>query len=218
MDRARRPNVSQITPGALRSAGAVAALAYAGTVALVEAARPAGLGSGDLASSPARLAAGHVWELLTSGLVTTGHPVLQLVAVAPVAALAIAWLGPLAFWRAALAGHVGATLVVYAGVGLLWLLSPADVDPVVRAPDYGISCVWAGALGALVAGSLRLSPALWVVILAGVACVTWLPFWGELAGVEHVVAFALGALVTARAGCRAPRLRRDPGRAIPGVR
>jgi hypothetical protein len=176
-------------------AGAVAAAAYVGGVAVLEVAR--GLRPGDLASSPSGVAAGRVWQLVTSGLVVAGDPVVQLPAVALVIAVVVAMYGPGAFWRAALAGHIGATLVVYAGVGVLWLVWRSQVDTVLDAPDYGISCVWAGAAGALVAGPTRSRALRRLGIAAAAAFVVTAPFASDLAGAEHVVAFAMGALVTA---------------------
>jgi hypothetical protein len=152
-----------------------------------------------LASSPADLATGHVWSLITSGLVVAGEPTVQLAATALTVALVIQLLGASAFWAAALAAHVGSAVIAYAGVGVLWLVAGADVDALVEAPDYGISCVWAGAAGALAAAAFRrrsarvrvLAP---VAIGAGVGIVA--PAAG-LAGVEHGLAFALGALTVA---------------------
>ncbi|MDQ1702581.1 MAG: hypothetical protein QOF57_1833, partial [Frankiaceae bacterium] len=155
-------------------AGGIAAAAYVAAVAALEIAR--GLGPGDLASSPNGVAAGHVWQLVTSGLVVAGDPLVQLPAVALLIAAVIVAFGPGAFWRAALAGHIGATLIVYAGVGLLWLLWRSQVDPVLDAPDYGISCVWAGAAGALVAGPTRVRLLRWAGIAAAVAFVVTAPF------------------------------------------
>jgi hypothetical protein len=155
-----------------------------------------------LASSPAGVAAGHVWSLITSGLVVAGAPAVQLAATALTAVLVIQLLGAPAFWAAALAAHVGSAVIVYAGVGVMWLVSRADVDGVVDAPDYGISCVWAGAGGALAAAAFggrgRLAGP--VAIGAGLAAVA--PAAG-LAGVEHAVAFVLGALTVAAGRRRA---------------
>jgi hypothetical protein len=104
------------------------------------------------------------------------------------------------FWLAAAVGHVGATLITYAGVGLVWLVSRADVDSVVEAPDYGISAVWSAALGALAVSALATARWRRITILATTICLAALatptPLDGDLAGVEHVVAFLLGAAVT----------------------
>lgn len=186
-----------------RRAGTAAAVAYLLAVVAIEAARAGGVGPSaqDLASSPAGVAAGRVWELFTSGLVVAGDPVVQLAAAAPVVALVVLVLGPAVFWRAALAGHVGATLVAYAGIGVWWLLAGSDVDAVIDAPDYGISAVWAAALGALLAGTRQRSGVVrWLAVGATAVFVVLIPFSRDLAGVEHLLAFALGAAATAWAG------------------
>lgn len=186
-----------------RRAGTVAAAAYLLVVGAIEVARAGGLGPSapDLASSPAGVAAGRVWELFTSGLVVAGDPVVQLAAAAPVVALVVLLLGPAVFWRAALAGHVGATLVAYAGIGVWWLLAAGDVDAVIDAPDYGISAVWAAALGALLVGTRRRPGVVrWLAVGATAVFVVLIGFAPDLAGVEHLLAFGLGAAVTLWAG------------------
>jgi hypothetical protein len=174
-------------------------VAYVVAVAIVELARSA-YGhprAADLGSSPAGVAAGRVWELLTSGFVVAGEPLAQLAGLALVAAVVVQRLGAGAFWRAALAGHFGSALLAYAGVGVLWLVSSDAVTDVIHAPDYGVSCVFAGAVGALAGAALmrrrRLDVAL-AVSGAVVFCVQ-IPFAPGLAGVEHLLAFTLGGVV-----------------------
>ena len=153
----------------------------------------------DLASSPQKIADGKLWTLLSSAFLVDGPPVVQIVAVAVLAAVLVHFRGSFVFWRAALAGHVTATLLTYVGVGVLWLVDRRATTGVVTSPDYGISCVWAGGLGALAAGAWRArgsapraqarrrdrrGPAHAVDDLLD-----------GLAQIEHVLAFALGALV-----------------------
>lgn len=159
----------------------------------------------DLASTPAGVAAGHVWPLLTSGLVVAGAPLAQLVGLGVTVLVVIQLLGAGAFWMAAGAAHLGSAVLAYAGIGILWLVQRSDVDGVVDAPDYGISCVWAGAIGALVAaglGSGRVRERALAVAAIGLFYVVF-GASGGLAGVEHVLAFALGAAVTWALGRRA---------------
>ena len=154
-----------------------------------------------LASSPAGVADGRLWTLLTSGVVIAGPVVVQLIGAGIVVWLAVDQLGPARFWLAALAGHVGATLVAYAGIGVLWLVRPDDVRGVAFAPDYGISCIWAASLGALLAVRIRSGPRPRVVTVAFGASLALfaalVPLHGELADVEHLLAFAAGAGVGA---------------------
>jgi hypothetical protein len=161
-----------------------------------------GPSSAELAASPARVAAGELWPLVTSAFVIAGSPVVQLAATAVLLGAVVRLHGAGLFWQTAAAGHLGATLVTYAGVGILWLVSRADVDAVVDAPDYGISAIWSAALGALAVCAAAAPRWRRATLAASAVCVLILlaptPFGGDLAGVEHVVAFALGAAVTRR--------------------
>jgi hypothetical protein len=183
--------------------GVAGAVTYLGLVTVVELARDAGGGPDprDLASSPAGVSSGHLWRLLTSGFVVAGDPVVQLAGTSIAVVAALVLLGPGLFWRAAFAGHVLATVIAYAGVGLLWLVARGDVDAVIDAPDYGISCVWAGTLGVLAAAGMR-CPSRPVVLGAAVGTVAVfaavIPPSHDLAGVEHALAFGLGSVLGAR--------------------
>ena len=146
-----------------------------------------------LAASPADVAHGRVWLLLTSGLVIDGVPWLQLAVLALVLAVALERLGAARLWAVALVAHVGSALVAYAGVGVLWLVDRALVDGVVHAPDYGVSVVLAGELGALaVAGGRRMALFVGALVLAGIGI--GVADASLLANVEHLLGFALGAL------------------------
>ncbi|MGZ6696426.1 MAG: hypothetical protein ACXVFL_12385 [Solirubrobacteraceae bacterium] len=154
---------------------------------------------GDLASSPQKIADGKVWTLLSSAFLVDGPPLVQIVAVAILATVLVHFRGSFVFWRAALAGHVTATVLTYLGVGALWVVDRRATGGVVTSPDYGISCVWAGGLGAIVAGAWQArghSPRARAVVVAAVAMLAALTvFSSGLAQIEHVLAFALGALV-----------------------
>jgi hypothetical protein len=198
----------RVTAAPWHGRGGRAAVAWLGAVAALEATRHAAGWPAvqDLASSPAEVARGRVWSLLTSALLVTRDPIVQLVAAALLTVAAMQALGPATFWLAAAAGHVGSALLAYAGIGLLWLIGRADVDSVVHAPDFGISCVVIGVLGALtVAASGRRPPGRrMLAIAAGVALWTVIPPFG-LAAVEHALAFALGAVAAVAATRRSRR-------------
>jgi hypothetical protein len=158
----------------------------------------------DLASSPAGVAAGRVWPLVTSGLVVAGDPLVQLPALALTALAVVQIAGASAFWLAVAVAHLGSAVLAYVGVGVVSLASRASVDAVVDAPDYGVSCGWAGALGALLAAGLtrrrngpRLPVAIAVALAASLALLA--PADG-LAKAEHALALALGFLVVAVVG------------------
>ena len=183
--------------------GGVLAVAYFATVAAIAVAR--GLGgaphAGLLASSPAGVVRGELWQLFTSGLVVSGPVGAELPAAAAIAALAVRRLGARTFWFAAALGHVGATLLAYVGVGVVWLAARADVDGVVDAPDYGISCVSLAAVGALVGEAMRArreSVGL-AAVAAGLVVLAVLGLGSGLAGIEHVLAFTLGLVAPALA-------------------
>ena len=184
--------------------GGALVAAYPISVAIVEALRRGWhvVDPDGAASSPARLAAGHVWELVTSGFVVAGQPLPQLAGIALVAFLVVRRHGAATFGLGAVAAHIGATLAAYAAVGALWMLRLLPSGHVLHAPDYGVSVVWTGSLGVLAAGAAltiarrgtsRREIAVLAGALLGFAAV--LPFWEGIAGIEHVLGFFAGALV-----------------------
>src|SRR4051812_8305586 len=139
--------------GALRhrGAGMTALIAYLAAVAALQLVRTA---TGHprpaaLAVSPAELARGEAWRLLTSALPISRLAALELVGMVGAVALAVRAFGVGVFWIAAAAGHIGATLIAYAGIAILWVADPDWIGGLVRDADYGISAVWFAALGLL---------------------------------------------------------------------
>jgi len=183
--------------------GIAAAIGYLGLVCAFEMARSAGGGPqvGDLASSPSGVLSGHAWRLLSSGFIVAGEPVAQLALMTVAVVAVLVRFGPGLFWRAAFAGHVVATVLAYLGVAGVWLVARGDVGRVVDEPDYGISCVLAGTLGALTGAGLR-SWQPWPVLAAAATSVAILalvtPISYDLTGAEHGLAFVLGVLVGLR--------------------
>lgn len=200
----------------------LAAVAAVGVIPAVTGLTSHGI-AGVTAFSPDDLVTGKLWLLPASGLVVAGDTWSQLATLAQVAALLTVLAGGRAFWRAAVAGHVGSTVVAYAIVGILTLTAPASVAHLLSAPDYGISCVYAGALGALaVTVARRCSSRRWALAGGLVATLPLLPLTApgfvtaagalKLAPLEHLLAFALGAAVSSaqaeRLGVHARRLLR----------
>jgi hypothetical protein len=186
------------------SLGAVSVAAWLATVAAIVIARavdPGGVSVHALACSPDALATGRVWTLVTSGFIVSGPPVPQLVMTAIVAVAVVRLAGPAVWWISAIAGHLGATFIAYAGIAAVYAVEPATAEGVAHAPDYGISAVWTATTGTLLlllhrAGAHpRLTAACTIALLG--AFVTLVGVDGELADVEHLLAFLIGMAVVA---------------------
>jgi hypothetical protein len=164
-----------------------------------------------MAFSPAALLAGKLWLLPLSGLVVNGETWEQLALLAAAAAVLVVVVDGRLFWRVAIGAHIGSTLVAYAIVGVLAVAAPSVTSGVIAAPDYGVSCIWAGCLGALALTIARRSsrrvPAF--ALFAAIALLTAIPVGLDglgatgfvtggtldLSPVEHVLAFGIGVLV-----------------------
>jgi hypothetical protein len=149
--------------------------------------------------SPAALAAGKVWLLFTSALIVSGPPLLELAGLTIASAVLVARRGAAGFWRVAIGGHVGATLIAYAGVAVLWLVHRETVEGIVHDPDYGVSAVWLAVLGAILAtvwSDARRDG--WTAgerAVAGVcvgAALIGAAFFPPLSAAEHGLAFLIG--------------------------
>jgi hypothetical protein len=176
-------------------------LACVAVVAIVRSGDPNAFTVHDLASSPAALAAGRLWTLVTSAFIIDGPSVPQIVMTALVAGAVVRRGGAALFGLSAVAGHVGATLLAYVGIAAVSITDPATADGVVHAPDYGISAVWAASVGTLLVlvhrggAHPRVTAAFGVVLLGTFLALVDID--GELADVEHLLAFLIGAGVAA---------------------
>lgn len=150
-----------------------------------------------LISTPDLIADGHLWTLLTSALPVSSYPVLEIAGVA--AAMYGVWrvAGIAAVWLAGLTAHIGCTLVVYAGIGGLWLVDHGTAEPYVDRRDYGISAIWLGELGFLTAAlwSRNHRLAIGVGATSVAISVGLLPVAGPMATSEHLLALTIGWLV-----------------------
>lgn len=202
------------TARALAMAGRGIAYAYVPVLAAVAAVR--GFTGVDLAhqwaSSPRLVAEGRLWTLLSSALVLDRVQALQLVAVAVLTAILIRRHGPGAWWTALLLGHVGSTLVAYAGTGVLWEVGGAFHHAEVTA-DFGISCVWMTIVGLLVCdGALTVSRSRrsWTLAFAAtvLALAVTIDAASTISEVEHALAAIAGFGTVVWKRRPAARLRR----------
>lgn len=155
----------------------------------------------DLACAPAALWSGKLWTLPSSALIIQGPAIPQLVMTGLLCAALVRACGGAVFWLVAVAGHVGSTVIAYTGIALIYVVQRSTAEGVVHAPDYGISAVWAAAFGALAVVAMRRGhhprvTAMWSLAVLALF-VLLVPIDGELADVEHLLAFALGAGVMA---------------------
>jgi hypothetical protein len=163
---------------------------------------------GAMAFSPADLVSGKLWLLPLSGVIVDGATWSQLAMLAEVAVALVVLEGARTFWRAAILAHVGSTVIAYAVLGVLAVTAPSTIGDLFRDPDYGVSCVWAGCVGALaVVAARRCSnrPAK-LAVAAGVSAPLVLVLTAgfvtragtvDLATLEHFVAFGIGMLAVA---------------------
>jgi hypothetical protein len=178
-------------------------LACVAAIAIVRTVDPSQVSVHALACSPGAMAAGRLWTLVTSGVIIAGPPVPQLLMTGIVAVVVVRLAGARTWWLSAVAGHFGATFVAYAGIAAVYIVDRPTAEGVVHAPDYGISAVWAATTGTLLvllhrAGVHPRLTAVCTVALLG-AFVALVGIDGELADIEHLVAFLFGlAVVTVR--------------------
>ena len=162
-----------------------------------------------LAFSPSDLLSGRLWELPLSGVVVDGDTWPQLALLLQTAVVLVAMAGARTFWRAAIAAHIGSTLIAYGLLAGLELADPRATGDLFTDPDYGVSCVWAGCVGALAVVAARRSQTR--VVRAGVATAvtaSLVLLLGpgfvtpagtlRLATLEHALALLLGAWVARR--------------------
>ena len=181
----------------MRRALTVLLLAWLAAVTVIAVTRSTGEGPRlpDFASTPDRIVHWQWWTLLSSAMPVGRYPLLEIAGMA--GAMYGVWrvAGIAAVWIAGLAAHLGATLVVYAGMGGLWLADHGSVEKYLDRPDYGISAIWLGQLGFLTAAlwprNRRLAAGVGVASLAVSAALG--PVAGEVATAEHFVAYAIGA-------------------------
>ncbi len=163
----------------------------------------------DLAASARRVAHGHVWLLLTSGLLAEQPRLASVASFAILAALTFAVCGSRAALIVALAGHVGSALLTYAAIGAARLVDPGAFGAAWRTLDYGVSAISAAWLGAIAMAGWRARGGSWPGRVAiafscsAIALFAYMlrPGLSFLAS-EHVTAFAIGGALSLRLTAR----------------
>jgi hypothetical protein len=163
------------------------------------------IGVNALAADPARIAAGKIWLLISSGLLVQKPVVLSLVSFAALGSLTLLVCGRGVLGTAALLGHVGSTLITYGVVAIVSIVSPETFRATWSAPDYGVSAIAAAWLGAVACVCWRRRG----ITLAGKAavagsCLAVAAFgWmmrrhHNVLDSEHALAFAIGVALSWR--------------------
>jgi hypothetical protein len=102
-----------------------------------------------VAASPARVAEGRVWLLVTSGLLVQRPVVLSLVSFVVLAVLVLVVCGPRVLWIGAILGHVCSTVIAYGLLAGMRLADPTAYSSLLTSPDYGVSAIAAAWLGSI---------------------------------------------------------------------
>ena len=152
-----------------------------------------------LAASPKQVAEGHLWLLLSSGLIMARPLVPSALAFVGLAFATFGLCGSRILWPALAIGHTCSTLLAYSMLGLSRTVEPRAFHGLVSAPDYGVSAICAAWLGAVATHGWRgrgenHSKALIVLGCVAAACLAWL-LRGRGLNVldsEHLFAFAIG--------------------------
>ncbi|HEY8028696.1 MAG TPA: hypothetical protein VIE38_04205 [Gaiellaceae bacterium] len=152
-------------------------------------------------SSATRLASGRVWVLPASALIVDRPVLIGLVAFGMLAAATLRFCELRTFWLAAVVGHVGSTLFVYAIIGSTQLADREVFAAAAVRPDFGVSAIqgaWVGAITATAwsrAGTDRRNR---ILVAAGVCAVSGVGWWlhpdPSILTTEHLVAFFIGCV------------------------
>jgi type IV secretory pathway VirB2 component (pilin) len=158
-----------------------------------------------LATSPRDVAEARVWSLVTSGLLVQSPLFWSLISFALLGALTLRICGAPTLWIAAVTGHVGSTLAVYALLASARTVDGDLFQVVQRAPDYGVSAVSAAWLGAVACASWRARDRTLRGKLATMLAVVAVALFGwtlrrhlNILDLEHVIAFGIGVVVPLR--------------------
>jgi hypothetical protein len=177
------------------SRGSVSIFVATGVISAVTAATRLGqLPARSLAATPAALADGRVWLLVTSAIVADRPAAASILGFLAVGLAAVALCGARVTWLAAAAGHILSALTIYVGLGIVRAFDASAYERVLHLPDFGTSAIIAAWLGA-VAYTLwqRRARAVAVLLVTVSALIGWY-CKGALTvlDTEHAVALAVG--------------------------
>jgi hypothetical protein len=176
---------------------------FAGVVvALTFAVRAHTLPLAVFAASAAKVGAGEVWLLLASALVVDRPVYVGVVAFGLLGFAALRICNARVFWLAAVAGHIGSTLAVYAIIGALRLTDPDAFTSALTKQDFGVSAMqgaWIGAIAATAWSWAGADPRARALVAAAV-CVVGGVAWRlhpdpSILTTEHLFAFLIGCCV-----------------------
>lgn len=179
------------------------ALATGAVTAVTVANRSGALRTESVAATARSVGDGKLWLLFTSAFLADRPAVPSIAGFALVGVAAVWVLGTRATCMAAVLGHVGSALAVYAAVDLAVTLHRTGAAEASTIQDFGTSAVIAAWIGALTAAGWRrhVRPGERLLVAAaacGCGLVGWL-FRPDLTvlDTEHLVAFAVGAALVA---------------------
>jgi hypothetical protein len=159
----------------------------------------------DLAASERAVGEGRAWLLVTSAFVADRPAVPSIAGLAIVGFAALAFCGVRLLLAAAALGHVGGTVVVYAGLALAHAADHGLGTHAMRSADYGTSAIIAAWIGVIAYAVWRRgsgAAALALCVLSGLIGWLFRPDIDVL-DTEHIVALGIGialASIGARAG------------------
>ena len=149
------------------------------------------------AASAAKIAAGEIWLLPVSALVVDQPVYVGLVTFGLLGFAALWICGTRVFWIAAVVGHIGSTLAVYAIIGTSRLTDPDVFATALTRQDLGVSAMQGAWVGAMAATAWHWAGAAARVLVAtGVCALTGLAWWlhpdPSILTTEHLFAFLIG--------------------------